>query len=71
MLNGKAVVTPLSAGTQGNAQSAQNASQRTTVHQTYNIYVKEFTSAQDARTTSQELARLQRQTDFGKGIVPV
>lgn len=71
MLNGKAIVTPLSAGTQGNAQSAQNASQRTTVHQTYNIYVKEFTSAQDARTTSQELARLQRQTDFGKGIVPV
>ena len=71
MLNGKAVVTPLSAGVQGNAQSAQNTSQRTTVHQTYNIYVKEFTSAQDARTTSQELARLQRQTDFGKGIVPV
>ena len=71
MLNGKAVVTPLSAGTQGNAQSAQSASQRTTVHQTYNIYVKEFTSAQDARTTSQELARLQRQTDYGRGIVPV
>ncbi len=71
LLNGKAVVTPLSAGTQSNTQSAQNASQRTTVHQTYNIYVKEFTSAQDARTTSQELARLQRQTDFGKGVVPV
>ena len=71
LLNGKAVVTPLSAGTQGNAQSAQNASQRTTVHQTYNIYVKEFTSAQDARTTSQELARLQRQTDYGKGVIPV
>lgn len=71
LLNGKAVVTPLSAGTQSNTQSTQNASQRTTVHQTYNIYVKEFTSAQDARTTSQELARLQRQTDFGKGVVPV
>lgn len=71
LLNGRAVVTPLSAGTQSNTQSAQNTSQRTTVHQTYNIYVKEFTSAQDARTTSQELARLQRQTDFGKGVVPV
>ena len=71
LLNGKAVVTPLSAGTQNNAQSAQSASQRTTVHQTYNIYVKEFASPQDARTTSQELARLQRQTDYGRGIVPV
>lgn len=71
LLNGKAVVTPLSSNTQGAAQSAQNTSQRTTVHQTYNIYVKEFTSPQDARTTSQELARLQRQTDYGRGIVPV
>lgn len=71
LLNGKAVVTPLSSSTQGAAQSAQNAAQRTTVHQTYNIYVKEFTSAQDARTTSQELAKLQRQTEFGKGVIPV
>ena len=71
LLNGKAVVTPLSAGTQGAAQSAQNTSQRTTVHQTYNIYVKEFASPQDARTTSQELAKLQKQTNFGKGVIPV
>lgn len=75
LLNGKAVVTPLSGDSSqpkpAVAESTQNAPQRTTVHQTYNIYVKEFASAQDARTTSQELAKLQRQTDFGKGVIPV
>lgn len=75
LLNGKAVVTPLG---DGNSQakstvteSTQTAPNRTVVHQTYNIYVKEFASPQDARTTSQELAKLQKQTNFGKGVIPV
>lgn len=71
LLNGKAVVTPLNNAQSNSAQSAQNATQRTTVHQTYNIYVKEFATAQDARKTSQELAQLQRQTDYGKGLITV
>lgn len=75
LLNGKAVVTPLGGGGSQPkptvAESTQTAPNRTVVHQTYNIYVKEFASPQDARTTSQELAKLQRQTEFGKGIVTV
>lgn len=75
LLNGKAVVTPFGdGGSQSKptaAENAQTAPNRTVVHQTYNIYVKEFASPQDARMTSQELARLQRQTDFGKGMVTV
>lgn len=75
LLNGKAVVTPFGGGGSQPkptvAENAQTAPNRTVVHQTYNIYVKEFASPQDARTTSQELARLQRQTDFGKGVIPV
>jgi hypothetical protein len=71
LLNGKAVVTPLNNVQANTPQSAQTAPQRTTVHQTYNIYVKEFATAQDARKTSQELAQLQRQTDYGKGLVTV
>lgn len=72
LLNGKAVVTPFGGGGSQPkptvAENAQTAPNRTVVHQTYNIYVKEFASPQDARTTSQELARLQRQTDFGRGL---
>ena len=70
LLNGKAVVTPLTNTPKSEvaAESTQIAPQRTVVHQTYNIYVKEFANSQDARTTSQELAKLQRQTDFGKGL---
>lgn len=70
LLNGKAVVTPLTntPKSEVTTDNAQIAPQRTVVHQTYNIYVKEFASPQDARTTSQELAKLQRQTDFGKGL---
>ena len=69
MLNGKAKVTPLTQSARNNAvNSTQDSAQRTTVHQTYNIYVKEFASPQDARTTSQELARLQKQTNFGRGL---
>ena len=75
LLNGKAVVTPLGGGNSqakpAVAESTQTAPNRTVVHQTYNIYVKEFASPQDARTTSQELAKLQKQTDFGKGVIPV
>ena len=75
LLNGKAVVTPLGGGGSqpkpAAAENAQTVPNRTVVHQTYNIYVKEFTTAQDARKTSQEMARLQRQTDFGKGVIPV
>lgn len=75
LLNGKAVVTPLSGDSSqpkpAVAESTQTSPNRTVVHQTYNIYVKEFTNAQDARTTTQELAKLQRQTDFGKGVIPV
>lgn len=75
LLNGKAVVTPLSDNSSqpkpAVAESTQTAPNRTVVHQTYNIYVKEFASPQDARTTSQELAKLQKQTDFGKGVIPV
>ena len=75
LLNGKAVVTPLSDNSSqpkpAVAESTQTVPNRTVVHQTYNIYVKEFTSPQDARTTSQELAKLQKQTDFGKGVIPV
>lgn len=75
LLNGKAVVTPLSDNSSqpkpAVAESTQTAPNRTVVHQTYNIYVKEFASPQDARATSQELAKLQKQTDFGKGVIPV
>lgn len=71
LLNGKAVVTPLNNAQTNTPQSAQAAPQRTTVHQTYNIYVKEFAKAEDARKTSQELAQLQRQTDYGKGLITV
>lgn len=75
LLNGKAVVTPLSGDSSqpksAVAESTQTAPNRTVVHQTYNIYVKEFASPQDARTTSQELAKLQKQTDYGKGVIPV
>ena len=75
LLNGKAVVTPLGGGGSQPkptvTESTQTVPNRTVVHQTYNIYVKEFASPQDARTTSQELAKLQRQTEFGKGIVTV
>lgn len=75
LLNGKAVVTPLGGGSSQPkppvAESTQTVPNRTVVHQTYNIYVKEFASSQDARTTSQELAKLQKQTNFGKGVIPV
>lgn len=75
LLNGKAVVTPIGSGDAQPkptvAESTQTAPNRTVVHQTYNIYVKEFASPQDARTTSQELAKLQKQTNFGKGVIPV
>ena len=70
LLNGKAVVTPFNGSAQP-IQTASTAGGRTTVHQTFNINVKEFSTSKDARTTSQELARLQRQTDFGKGMVTV
>ena len=73
LLNGKAVVTPLKNNNvqSDTPQNAQAATQRTVVHQTYNIYVKEFAKAEDARKTSQELAQLQRQTDYGKGLITV
>lgn len=70
-LNGKAVVTPLNGATNttitGNADTS--APRRTNIYQTYNINVKSFSSPQDARTTSEQLAQLQRQTDYGKGLV--
>lgn len=69
LLNGKAKVTPLT-GTAKNT-SVQSTAQPRSIYQTFNVYVKEFSSAQDARTTSQELARLQRQGSFGKGLAPV
>ena len=69
LLNGKAKVTPLT-GTAKN-MSVQSTAQPRSIYQTFNIYVKEFASAQDARTTSQELARLQRQGSFGKGLATV
>lgn len=69
LLNGKAKVTPLT-GTAKNT-SVQSTAQPRSIYQTFNVYVKEFASAQDARTTSQELARLQRQGSFGKGLAPV
>lgn len=69
LLNGKAVVTPITGNNASQPiNTASTSGGRTTVNQTYNIYVKEFSSATDARTTSQELARLQRQTDFGRGL---
>jgi TP901 family phage tail tape measure protein len=75
LLNGKAVVTPLSGDSSqpkpAVAESTQTSPNRTVVHQTFNIYPKTFSTPQDARTTSQELAKLQRQTDFGKGVIPV
>lgn len=72
LLNGKAVVTPLSNSSKPSVQStAQTGENRTVVHQTFNIYPKTFSTPQDARTTSQELAKLQKQTDFGKGVIPV
>lgn len=71
LLNGKAVVTPFNGNAPAMQTTASTAGNRTTVHQTFNINVKEFSTSKDARTTSQELARLQRQTDFGKGMVTV
>lgn len=68
LLNGKAKVTPLT-GTARNTSVQAGGSQRTTIHQTFNVIVKEFTKPQDARTTSHELAKLQRQTEFGMGLV--
>lgn len=70
LLNGKAKVTPLT-GTAKNTSVQSTAQTPRSIYQTFNIYVKEFASAQDARTTSQELARLQRQGSFGKGLAPV
>lgn len=64
LMQGGVRVTPMSGSGQ---RSSAPSSAHTTIHQTYNIYVKEFASPQDARTTSQELARLQRSTDYGKG----
>lgn len=72
LLNGKAVVTPLSNSSKPSVQStAQTGENRTVVHQTFNIYPKTFSTPQDARTTSQEFAKLQRQIDFGKGLAKV
>jgi phage-related protein len=75
LLNGKAVVTPLSGDSSqpkpAVAESTQTSPNRTVVHQTFNIYPKTFSTPQDARSTSKELAKLQRQTDFGKGVIPV
>ena len=69
MFNGKAKVTPLSASAKNTTvQSNQGTNQRSVVHITNNIYVKEFAKPQDARTTSQELAKLQGQTDYGRGL---
>ena len=70
LLNGKAKVTPLT-GTAKNTSVQSTAQTPRSIYQTFNVYVKEFASAQDARTTSQELARLQRQGSFGKGLAPV
>ena len=70
LLNGKAKVTPLT-GTAKNTSVQSTAQTPRSIYQTFNVYVKEFVSAQDARTTSQELARLQRQGSFGKGLAPV
>lgn len=74
LLNGKAVVTPFGGGNSKATVKTDTSSQpggRTTIHQTYNVYVKSFASPEDARQTSQKLAQLQKQTDFGKGIVTV
>ena len=68
LLNGKAVVTPFNGSAAAPVSTASTTGSKTTVHQTFNVYVKEFASAIDARTTSQELARLQKQTDFGRGL---
>lgn len=70
IVNGGAKITPLTStarNTPVESTITGQVSGRTVVHQTFNINVKEFASPQDARTTSQELARLERQTAYGKG----
>lgn len=70
VMNGGVQVTPLT-DTVRNTPAESGYMGGNKILQTFNIYVKEFSSAQDARTTSQELARLQRQGSFGKGLAPV
>lgn len=70
LLNGRAVVTPLSDQT-ADVQATAQAAGRTTVHQTFIINVKEFSTPQDAQKTSEELARLQYQTTMGRGVTTV
>ena len=70
LLNGRAVVTPLSDQT-ADVQATAQAAGRTTVHQTFIINVKEFSTPQDAQKTSEELARLQYQTTMGRGVATV
>lgn len=71
LLNGRAVVTPLGNQTADVQSTAQVGAGRTTVHQTFVINVKEFSTPQDAQKTSEELARLQYQTTMGKGVATV
>ena len=70
LLNGRAVVTPLNDQT-ADVQATAQAAGRTTVHQTFIINVKEFSTPQDAQKTSEELARLEYQTTMGRGVATV
>ena len=71
MMNGKARVIPLTASARNTPAAATGAGnstpERVIYYITNNIYVKEFATAQDARKTSQELAKLQQSTGYGKG----
>lgn len=70
MMNGEAVVTPINNNTSSQpAPTATTSGGRTTVHQTFNLYVKEFAKPEDARRTSEQLSKLQKQQDFGKGVI--
>ena len=69
VMNGGVEVTPLTDTVKNTPAESSSYGGVNKILQTFNIYVKEFTTAADARNTSQELARLQRQTDFGKGLV--
>lgn len=69
LMNGKARVIPLTQSARNTPVTAgAGTAPNVTYYDNYNIYVKSFASPQDARTTSQELARLQRSTDYGKGF---
>lgn len=68
MMGGKAVVTPLSNNANNTpVETGTTNNNKVVYYQTYNVNVKSFATPEDAQNTAEELARLEKQINLGKG----